>query len=291
MPFGSFLILINANAEIERQAVYIEEGATELNLGKNELLKIRMAHSDKSVALTILPDAQIYSYKKEYKDKKVIFQLIGGLFLNKDENSGQFKDKVQSFVESMFDKKNLPNEELKALIGENYKKYFQQQQFVVQRDKIEKELTERSMVLNTKGKFDDAKEILAKIQKGLPAKMVSAYEAGEKFIKNQEYERAEKEYESAMRLASDLGMKDHEKYFNQKKNLSRKIPSLLKKREECLEKAMNGLRTDHFDDASKYFKQAAEISGELMETRRMEEYNAKAKILAEYMMIDKKYAK
>ena len=291
MPFGSFLILINANAEIERQAVYIEEGATELNLGKNELLKIRMAHSDKSVALTILPDAQIYSYKKEYKDKKVIFQLIGGLFLNKDENSGQFKDNVQSFVESMFDKKNLPNEELKALIGENYKKYFQQQQFVVQRDKIEKELTERSMVLNTKGKFDDAKEILAKIQKGLPAKMVSAYEAGEKFIKNQEYERAEKEYESAMRLASDLGMKDHEKYFNQKKNLSRKIPSLLKKREECLEKAMNGLRTDHFDDASKYFKQAAEISGELMETRRMEEYNAKAKILAEYMMIDKKYAK
>jgi hypothetical protein len=288
MPIGCFLILINPDANVERQAVFMEEDTPTIELGKNELLKIRMAHSDKSAALTVLQEIQIYSYKKEFKEKKAIYQLYGGLFFTKDENSAAYKDQIQSFTESMQDKRFSPNEELADLIKTAYIKYFQQQQTSLDRAELEKQLSERVKMLNLKGKFDDANELLAKIKK-IPAKLFEAYEAAEKAIKSQDYDKAEKDFETAMKLSAELGEKDLEKQMQQKMKMSKRIPSLIKKRDENVEKALNGLRNDKFEDAQKYFKEAADISVDLMDSRKAEEYGLKAKALAEYVLVDKKY--
>jgi tetratricopeptide (TPR) repeat protein len=288
MPFGCFLILVNGNAEIEREATWFADDAPKITLGRNEMLKLRMAHSDKSVALTPLVDYQIFSYKKEYKEKKVIYQLIGGIFLPKDENSTTFKDPIQSYTEALFDKRLLPNDELVPLISDTYHRYFRQQQAALDRSVVERNLDERVKMLTLKGKFDEANALLEKMKR-IPPKLFASYEAGEKALKIKDYERAQKEYETAVNFAKELDEKDLERQLSQKANLCKRIPSLLKKREELIEKALIAMRNDKFEDAAKNFSSAAEASKELLDSRKTEEYMAKAKALFDYVAVDKKY--
>lgn len=53
---------------------------------------------------------------------------------------------------------------------------------------------------------------------------------------------------------------------------------------------MKGLRTDNFKKAQINFMKAAEVSEELMDARRAEEYALKARALAEYVNVDRQFS-
>ena len=108
---------------------------------------------------------------------------------------------------------------------------------------------------------------------------------------NNDFERSIKEYQIAIKFATEL--KEHELVgmYQAKIQLARKTPALLKKREDLVDQALNGLRSDQFSKAQRSFKRAAEASEELLDSRSAEEYSLKAQALAEFIKIDKKFKK
>ncbi len=287
MALGSFFFVVE-NGQISRKVIYLSEESLKVEIGDNEFLRIRTGHSDKAYVLTLLPDAQLFTYKKEIDIKRQLVEIIGGVILERDVNSAIHKDSLKMFVEKMTQFKDKPNSDLIILIEQRHPQFFDKPQFILDKKEVEKRLTDKVKVLNKKGKFDEANALLDKMKK-IPKKLYSAHETAEKALKNQDFEKAEREYANAKKHADNLGEKELVLMYKSKINLARKTPSLIKKRDEFVNKAMSSLKSADFTKAQRFFKKASDTSEELMDSIHAEEFALKAKALAEYVKVDKKF--
>lgn len=287
MALGSFFFVVD-DANVSRKAMYLAPESPQIEIGDNEYLRIRTGHSDKSYVLTLLADAQLFTYKKELDVKRKIVELIGGVILERDVNTEIHKDALKMFVEKMAEFKDKPNGDLIILIEQRHAQHFDKPQFILDQKEIEKRLTDKVKALNKRGKFDDANILLDKIKK-IPKKLYSAHDAAEKAYKNRDFDKAEREYANAKKHAENLGEKDLVSMYKSKINLARKTPSLLKKRDDFVDNALSSLKAADFTKAQRFFKKASEASEDLMDSTRSEEYALKAKALAEYVKVDKKF--
>ncbi len=291
MAYGSFFLILNPNAKIEKKIFFFEdESPIKKKLEDNVLLRIRMGHSDKNFVLNYFPGFQVYSYKYEMREKGKNYIFIGGVILDKEENSVYHKDAIKAFVMKMVDNRNKNEEELKKSLIEFHPIHFQKPHIILDKKEVEKRLSERVKSLNVEGKFDEANELLAKMKK-IPKKLYKTHEIAEKALRSGDYDKAEKEFENAKKYANDLGEKDLVSMYKGKIQLAKKTPTLLKKRDAFIDQALDALRKDSFDKAQRAFKKAGDISEELMDSMRAEEYSLKAKALAEYVKVDKKFSK
>jgi len=289
MALGSFFFVVD-KAEISRKAVYLTPEGSEIKIGANELLRIRTGHSDKTYVLTILPNIQLLSYKKQIEVKRRFVEIIAGVILEKEIESTLHKDAVKMFVEKFCEYREKSNDDLIILLEQQYSKFFEQPQVILDQKDVEKRLTDKIKSLNKKGKFEEANHLLEKMKK-IPQKLYQAHENAENALKQRDFDKAEKEYSNAKKYAEMLEEKALVKMYSAKIHLARKTPSLVKKRDEYLNKALNHLRNDNFTKAQLGFKLAAEVSEELMDSLSAEEYGLKAKVLAEYVNVEKKFKK
>ncbi len=290
MVYGSFFLILNPNAKIEKKTFFFETSSPIKTLEENVLLRIRMGHSDKNYVLNYFPEFQVYSFKSEMRDKGRNFVFIGGIILDKEENSVFHKDALKSFVMKMIEDRDKSEKELTNSIIEFHPIYFERPNIILDEKEVEKRLSERVKSLNVDGKFDEANEFLAKMKK-IPKKLYKTHEIAERALRNGDYEKAKKEFQNAKKFASDLGEKDLVSMYKGKIQLAKKTPDLLKKRESLVDQAVTALKKGSFDKAQRAFKKAGDISEELMDSRHAEEYSLKAKALAEYTLVDKKYSK
>jgi len=250
-----------------------------------------VGHSDKKYVLTVCADYQIYSIKETIKEGKTQLEFYGGITLSKDdENAGSFKDALQLYINQMMELKSKSVPEIKDSLKDAFAQYFQAPKSGFDQKELEKRLMDRVKTLNTKGKFDAANQLIDKMKK-IPPKLGQAFRNAENAVKHGEYKEAEKEFETATRYAEELEEKDLVKLFKERTQLARRIPDLLKKKDENVERALQSMRNDNFNDAEKFFKQASEICRDLMDTRHAEEYGLKAKALSEYNKVDKKFGR
>ena len=290
MAYGSFFLILNQNAKIEKKALFFEDGSPIKNLEENVLLRIRMGHSDKNFVLNYFPEFQVYSHKSELREKGKNFVFIGGIILDKEENSVFHKDALKSFVMKMVENRNKTEEELTNSLVEAHPIHFKRPNIILDEKEVEKRLSERVKSLNVDGKFDEANQFLAKMKK-IPKKLYKCHETAERALRNGDYEKAKKEFRNAKKFASTLGEKDLVSMYKGKIQLANKTPDLLKKCESLVEQAVNALKKGLFDKSQRAFKKPGDISEELMDSRHAEEYSLKAKALAEYTLVDKKYSK
>ncbi|MCF2139495.1 MAG: hypothetical protein K9W44_05510 [Candidatus Lokiarchaeota archaeon] len=281
--------MVDQNAKIRKKIVYNAPNTPYIYLNDNELLKIRMGHSDKQFVLTILPNYQFYSYKKEVREKRITIQLITGVIIGKEEDTAIHREALKMCMEQFVDKYSEDEDVLKPLMQEAFSKYFDQPELILDKQEVEARLSNRIKELNRQGKFDEAAKLLDKIKK-IPKKLYRAHDLAENALKRKDFEKAQKEYENAKNYAKELNEDELVKMYSSKIAFVKRIPALLKKREELVEKAMKGLRTDNFKKAQINFMKAAEVSEELMDARRAEEYALKARALAEYVNVDRQFS-
>lgn len=289
MTLGAFFLVVDQNAKIRKKIVYNAPNTPYIYLNDNELLKIRMGHSDKQFVLTILPNYQFYSYKKEVREKRITIQLITGVIIGKEEDTAIHREALKMCMEQFVDKYSEDEDVLKPLMQEAFSKYFDQPELILDKQEVEARLSNRIKELNRQGKFDEAAKLLDKIKK-IPKKLYRAHDLAENALKRKDFEKAQKEYENAKNYAKELNEDELVKMYSSKIAFVKRIPALLKKREELVEKAMKGLRTDNFKKAQINFMKAAEVSEELMDARRAEEYALKARALAEYVNVDRQFS-
>ncbi len=290
MAYGSFFLILNPNAKIEKKAFFFEDVSPIKTLAENVLLRIRMGHSDKNFVLNYFPEFQVYSYKSALRKQGRNFVFIGGVILDKQENSVYHKDAIKTFVIKMVENRNKTEEELTNSLIESHPIYFKRPHIILDTKEVEKRLSERVKSLNVDGKFDEANEFLAKMKK-IPKKLYKTHELAERALRDGDYEKANREFKNSKKFADILGEKDLVSMYKSKIQLAKKTPDLLKKREALVEQAVTALKKGSFDKAQRVFKKAGDISEELMDSLHAEEYSLKAKALAEYVKVDKKYSK
>ncbi|MHA1795835.1 MAG: hypothetical protein ACTSUK_06975 [Promethearchaeota archaeon] len=259
MTYGAFFLVVDQNAKVRTKIVYNAPNSPYIYLNDNELLKIRMGHSDKVFALTLLPNYQFYSFKKEIQEKRISIHLITGVILSKEEDTAIHREPLKMAMEHFIPRYQEKEEVLKQILQESFIKYFDQPELILDKQEVEARLSLRIKELNRQGRFDEAAGLLEKIKK-IPKKLYRAHENAERALQKKDFEKAQKEFENAKNFADELDEKELVKMYISKIAFIKRIPALLKKREALLEKAMNGLRTDHFEKAQVYFKKAAEVS-------------------------------
>ena len=289
MALGSFFLAIE-DGKVIRKAKYLHAEIGSEILGENEILRIRLRHADKRFVLTLLNEFQIYSILKIVDIKRKTMQIIAGIILEKDINSIIHKNALEMFLEKTTPLKTESNEKLEEFLRDTFVEYFERPEFVLDKKEIEKRLSERVKELNKSGKFEEANKFLDKIKK-IPKKLYKAHSNAEKALQSNDFERSIREFQIAIKFAIEL--KEHELagMYRAKIQLARKTPALLKKRDDLIEQALNGLRSDQFTKAQRSFKRAAEVSEELLDSHSAEEYALKAQALAEFIKIDKKFKK
>ena len=291
MSLGAFFLLVNQNSKIGKKVVYNAPNSPYIFLDDNELLKIRMGHSDKKFVLTILPEYQFYSIKKDVRVKRDTIQLILGVILGKDDEAAIHREPLKMFMEQMMDLYEQEEEAIQPVLKEAFSKYFDQPELILDRQDVKARLSARIKDMNKEGNFDEATLLLNKIvKKKVPSKLYKAHENAEAALKRKDFEKATREFENAKKYAAELEEHELVKMYSSKMAYIKRIPALLKKRESLLNQAMDGLRTDHFGKAQKFFKEAAEVSEELMDAQKSEEYALKARALAEYVNVDRQFA-
>ncbi|MHA1584755.1 MAG: hypothetical protein ACTSVU_00675 [Promethearchaeota archaeon] len=288
MPLGNFLFIID-QGKLIRNLQFIADPSQLITIGDNEILRIRTGHADKKYVLTILPDFQILSYKKEWDIKRRIVEIIGGVILEKDVNSSIHKDALEMFVTQMSLMKDETNEVISAKLPGAFTEFFDKPQFILDKKDLEKRLSEKVKDLNKKGKFNQANKLLAKIKK-IPNKLYLAHDSGEKAYNRKDFDKAIKEYKFAKKWAGELEERELVSMYKTKIDLAKKTPTLLKKLDDSVENALDSLRNDQFAKAQKWFKRASEIAEKLMDSRHAEEYSLKAKALAEYVNVSKQFS-
>ena len=126
MTYGAFFLVVDQNAKVRTKIVYNAPNSPYIYLNDNELLKIRMGHSDKVFALTLLPNYQFYSFKKEIQEKRISIHLITGVILSKEEDTAIHREPLKMAMEHFIPRYQEKEEVLKQILQESFIKYFDQ---------------------------------------------------------------------------------------------------------------------------------------------------------------------
>ncbi|MHA1733536.1 MAG: hypothetical protein ACTSU5_16430 [Promethearchaeota archaeon] len=262
--------------------------AEQVEVTKDLLLRIQMGHSVKQLNSLITEDVVFVSYLVE--DRKSAYIL--GLFLETSDKPESFSQNLKKAALMIKGDVGGSASDLNAKLEELYFKHFRTPQVVLDSKEIEQHIKDKTKELLKQGKTKEAQELLEKVQKRkLPKKLYNCSEKAQKAISSKDFDKAVKLYEEAAGYASELDEPNLARVLLDRAKITRKIPGLLEERNRVASDARKSLREENFHRAAVLYKKAADLSNELMDPASTEEYTLKAKALADFAKIDKKFKK
>ena len=145
-------------------------------------------------------------------------------------------------------------------------------------------------IVEAEEKFDEAKKLLEVVKK-VPRKLYQSNRNAERAMKNEQYERAEREFTKAMKYAEQLQEKDLAKEFFDKAKRMSSVPGLRQQRDKMVDRARSALRNDKLEEAYKLYREAASLSKKLFDTDAAEEFELKSDALAKFHEVHKRFHK
>lgn len=289
MARGLFVLSINPNGDGSLVGKYIAETYEDIPIGPNDILNIQMnLSSSEKFTITSYPDYLFLNYNHEYRQKRDTYHLICSVILEKDDDSLFFQDALSIFATEMIEKIGAPRKEIEEAAAELFETHFKNPAVMFDLEKVKDRLKEDLKNLTRKGKLEEAKVLSDQLKK-IPDKIFRTTKKAENSMMKGDYDKAGKLFEEAKQLATEINEKDLVKMFNDKIKLMERIPEFIEKREKALEEAISSLKNGEWERASRAFNRASDQSKELSDPLSAEEYDLKAKTLAEYVKIDKKY--
>lgn len=288
MPIGCFALEIDPNSKPIVRGKYFTDKSDEIKIDDNLILKLRMGHSEKRLHTQLTSDFTTVSYISDYKMDRKIHKLIIAVVLKSTDKAENFRNQVQASSEYLVEKLQEKNVDYEKEMEKIYDEYFETPSVLLNQRELEARLKDRIKSLNKQGKFDEAKEMLD-LMKKVPGKLYDANRKAQKAIDKDDIDKAEKELRKAIKYAKELGEDEQAEILKDKLKVVKQRPKLLEKREKVIKKARDNLRKDRWKRAYKYFKEAADISKQLYDTRSAEEYSLKSDALAKFAEIHKRF--
>ncbi|HMF33562.1 MAG TPA: hypothetical protein VKK79_19215 [Candidatus Lokiarchaeia archaeon] len=286
MPLGCFLVTFDPTAGPACTSRFFEAGPDSYEVNDDLLLRLQMQHASKVQSSINQTDSILLS--RSYEDRQLHFIVCLVLTpLDKPEAfTTGLKDSIQNVVAQL----NSGGENMDAFLEELYFAKYRTPQVTLDSKKLEENIKTKAKKLLASGETKEAEDLLEKVTKQkIPKKLYNKATEAERDVKKGDYEAAGRDYEEAVALAKELGEVTLADYLLDKAKNAQKLPQIIKTRDQTATDARKALREEKFELAAQLFRRAADLSGELLDTRKAEEFTLKAKALQEFASVEKKY--
>ena len=297
MPEGCFAILLTTESDYKVLGYYFKDKRLDFEITNDMFLRLSLDHAKNEISLLKLKNVKIESYIYKFKGKlsRKAYGFIIGLLLNEDDDPEKFRVPLKNSAVALetLNFLEISTEEFQVKLIETYREFLETLTDVLDANSLKKNIINRTkdMLSGDKKERKVAQELLQKIEDNLHVKISEFYKSAEDSLKYMDYDRASKQFSKAAEVAEELLETDLANSLKERATLSIKIPDLTKKREEIVKDARNALKKEDFYNAYIYYKRASEISKELMQPDRDEEYALKSKALQDFYNADQKFKK
>ncbi|MBN1801385.1 MAG: hypothetical protein JW891_07760 [Candidatus Lokiarchaeota archaeon] len=297
VPSGCFAILLPTDSEHKVLGYYFADKRVKFDLSSSLLLRLNLDHSKNEHNFLKLKDISFVSYKHVFKGKlaRKAHGLIIGLLLYEEEKPEKFQSSLRNAASALevSDFLSLSQTEFEEKLQEIYIEHLETLTDSLDPVALEESIKNRvkEMLSGSNKERKLADELLKKIQNGEHKKISEFYKTAEEALKVDDYDKATKFFKKSAEVADEFLEKDLTKVLNYKSKIANKIPVLNKNRDKTLQDAIIAIKNEDFNKAYIFFKRAAEISKELMEADKEEEYNLKSKALQDFYNADQKFKK
>ncbi|MFX1275525.1 MAG: hypothetical protein ACFFAT_10830 [Promethearchaeota archaeon] len=297
MPSGTFVILMPTDSDYKVLGYYFTDKRVEFEVTSDLFLRLNLDHSKNEYNFLKLKNLSLVSYLHNFKGRlsRKASGMILGLLLDEDEKPEKFRTSLKNAASAIeiTDFISLSREDFEKKLEEIYVEHLETLIESLDPALLNESIINRAKEMLSGNKKDRqiADELLEKIQNKEHEKISEFYKQAEEALNTSDYDKAAKFFGKAAEVAEDLLEKDLAKTLKHKSKISNKIPLLTKNREKMIQDARAAIRTENFHSAYIFFKKAAELSKELMEADKEEEYNLKSQALKDYYTVDQKYGK
>lgn len=297
LPSGTFVILMPTDSDYKVLGYYFTDKRVEFEVTSDLFLRLNLDHSKNEYNFLKLKNLSLVSYLHNFKGRlsRKASGMILGLLLDEDEKPEKFRTSLKNAASAIeiTDFISLSREDFEKKLEEIYVEHLETLIESLDPALLNESIINRAKEMLSGNKKDRqiADELLEKIQNKEHEKISEFYKQAEEALNTSDYDKAAKFFGKAAEVAEDLLEKDLAKTLKHKSKISNKIPLLTKNREKMIQDARAAIRTENFHSAYIFFKKAAELSKELMEADKEEEYNLKSQALKDYYTVDQKYGK
>ena len=295
MPAGCFVILLPSDSEYKILGYYYADKRIRFEITESFFLRLNLDHSKNEFNYLKLKDISIVSYLHEFKGKlsRKATGMILGLFLDEDEKPEKYSASLKNGAAAieLINFFALSKEEFEIKLKDVYIEHLETLVDSLDPNALKESIINRTkeMLSGSKKERAIADELVKKIQNNEHVKISDFYTIAENALKVNDYDKASKNYDKAAEVAEELLEKDLAKTLKHKSKISNKIPVLTKNRDKMIQDAKNALKSENFRSAYIFYKKAAELSKELMQADKEEEYNLKSKALQDFYNADVKF--
>ncbi|MFX1338636.1 MAG: hypothetical protein ACFFDK_08505 [Promethearchaeota archaeon] len=297
MPIGCFVILLNSESEYHVLGYYFKETKSDFKITSDLYLRLNLDHSKNQYSLLKLKDFHLISYIYKFKGKisRKALGLIVGILLSESDDPEKLRTPLKNTALALeqIDLLGMTKEQFETKLKEIYHEFLETLTDILDPNALKESIINRTKEMLSGGKKERriAQELLEKIEGNVHTKITEYYQSAEDALKDLDYEKASKQYKKAAEVAEELLEKDLAKSLNERAKLSFNIPDLTKKRDNIVKEARNALKNENFHSAYIFYLRAAELSKELMQPEKEEEFSLKSKALQDIYLFEERMKK
>ena len=221
--------------------------------------------------------------------------IIIGLLLNEDDEPEKFKPSLTNSAAELesVNLLDISNIDFEKKLKEIYIEYLEALIDIMDPEVVKKDVinSTKNMLSGGKKERKIAQELLEKIEANVHIKISEYYKIAENALKSLDYDKSDKFFNKAAEVAEELLEDELAATLRERAKFSVNIPSLSKNLESIVQKARTALRKEDFHGAYTFYKEASDISKELMQTEKEEEYGLKSKALQDFYQVDQRFKK
>ncbi|TFG08448.1 MAG: hypothetical protein EU539_02320 [Promethearchaeota archaeon] len=297
MPKGCFVILLINESDYRVLGYHVKDEINKIEITSDLFLRLNLDHSKNEFNILKLKDHQIESYKHEFegKLKRKALGLIVGILLKEGDDPEKLRTSLKNAASNIeqIDFLDLSKDDFETTLKQIYRETIETLTDVLDVQALKESIINRTKEMLSGGKKQRkiAQELLERIEDDLHVKISEHYKSAEDALDNSDYDKASKLFLKAAEIAEELYEYDLAKSLEERAKLSNNIPDLTKKRDLVVKEAKNALRNDNFHSAYLFYLRAAELSKQLMQPEKEEEYSFKSKALQDIYLFEEKLRK
>jgi hypothetical protein len=297
MPNGCYIILLLSESEYKVLGYYFKQKPSNFEVTGDLYLRLNLDHSKNEYTLIKLKENQLLSYFYKFQSKlsRKALGIMFGVLINETDDLDKLRVSLKNAAPAMENSNilDISKENFELKLKGIYHQYLETLIDIIDADALKESIINRTkeMLSGSSKERKLAQELLEKIENKVHTKIGDYYRSAEDALKVVDYEKASKFFNKAAEVAEELMEEELVKSLQERAKLSFNIPDLLKKRENIIKEAKNALRNDNFHSAYIFFLRAAEISKELMDSEREEEYTLKSKALQDIYLFEERLKK
>nr|MBD3197662.1 hypothetical protein [Candidatus Lokiarchaeota archaeon]MBD3202056.1 hypothetical protein [Candidatus Lokiarchaeota archaeon] len=299
MPKGVFCLLLPFDTDYKVLGYYlIDNEVSDFEITSNLFLRLNLDHERNEYNYLKLKLLRIFSYIHRFTGKKAqkASGYILGILMSEDEKAEKYRSSLKEAAEEIgeLDLLKIDSEDFESHLRRIYQETLEPLIDILDPEKLKQHIIDRTKTLLSGGRKERqlAQDLLEEVEDDEHLKITDYYKTAKKSLKQGDFEKAAKNFIRASEISEELlGDSEITKSLKERSTFAQKIPNLSKKREKIVEDARSALRNENFHEAYLLYRKASEISKELIDFDKEEEYRLKSKALNDFYQVDQRFKK